>query len=148
MAAGKGSIVFGLTISGVFVSFGRDKTPSMWKMLIITRGRIMAAKLTPITPGDVLLEEFLKPMKISQNQLAKDIHVPANRISQIIHGKREITADTALRLGTYFGIEPEFWLNLQVRYNMKIAKRKVGKIIEKEVKYHFAQTNRRNLVTT
>jgi len=120
----------------------------MWKLLIITRGKIMAAKLTPITPGDVLLEEFLKPMKISQNQLAKDIHVPPNRISQIIHGKREITADTALRLGRYFGIEPEFWLNIQVRYNMKIAKRKVGKIIEKEVRYHFAQTNRRNLVTT
>ena len=68
----------------------------------------MAKKLTPITPGDILLEEFLKPMKITQNMLAKDINVPANRISQIIHGKREITADTALRLGKYLGIEPEF----------------------------------------
>ena len=105
----------------------------------------MATKLTPITPGDVLLEEFLKPMEITQNQLAKDINVPANRISQIIHGKREITADTALRLGKYFGIEPEFWLNLQVRYNMKIAKRMVGKIIEKEVKSHFAQAISHNL---
>ncbi len=104
----------------------------------------MATKLTPITPGDVLLEEFLKPMKITQNQLAKDINVPANRVSQIIHGKREITADTALRLGKYFGIEPEFWLNLQVRYNMKIAKRKVGKLIEKEVKYHFTQAHSHN----
>ncbi len=107
----------------------------------------MATKLTPITPGDVLLEEFLKPMEITQNQLAKDINVPANRVSQIIHGKREITADTALRLGKYFGIEPEFWLNLQVRYNMKIAKSKVGKIIEKEVKYHSSQTSSRNLAT-
>ena len=97
----------------------------------------MAKILSPITPGDVLLEEFLKPMEISQNQLAKDINVPANRISQIIHGKREITADTALRLGKYFGIEPEFWLNLQVRYNMKIARRKIGKKIEKEVRAHF-----------
>jgi len=105
----------------------------------------MATKLTPITPGDVLLEEFLKPMEISQNQLAKDINVPANRISQIIHDKREITADTALRLGKYFGIEPEFWLNLQVRYNMKIAKSTVGKIIEKEVKSHFTQTISHNL---
>ena len=105
----------------------------------------MATKLSPITPGDVLSEEFLKPMKITQNQLAKDINVPANRISQIIHGKREITADTALRLSKYFGIEPEFWLNLQVRYNVKIAKSKVGKIIEKEVKHHFCQTNIRNL---
>ncbi|MBU4274062.1 MAG: HigA family addiction module antidote protein [Planctomycetes bacterium] len=107
----------------------------------------MATKLTPITPGDVLLEEFLKPMKITQNQLAKDINVPANRVSQIIHGKREITADTALRLGKYFGIEPEFWLNLQVRYNMKVAKNKVGKIIDREVKKHFSQTNAPNLLT-
>ncbi len=101
----------------------------------------MVTTLTPITPGDVLLEEFIKPMGISQNKLAKDIHVPANRISQIIHGKREITADTALRLGKYFGIEPEFWLNLQVRYNMKIAKNKIGKRIEKEVKHHFYSEN-------
>ncbi len=85
----------------------------------------MRKKLSPITPGEVLLEEFLKPMGISQSQLAKDINVPANRISQLVHGKREITADTALRLGKYFGIEPEFWLNLQVRFNMKIAKSKL-----------------------
>lgn len=108
----------------------------------------MATKLTPITPGDVLLEEFLKPMEITQNQLAKDLNVPANRVSQIIHGKREITADTALRLGKYFGIEPEFWLNLQVRYNMKITKSKVGKIIDREVKNHFSQSDHNNLVTT
>jgi addiction module HigA family antidote len=106
----------------------------------------MATQLTPITPGDVLLEEFLQPMKITQNQLAKDIHVPANRISQIIHGKREITADTALRLGRYFGIEPEFWLNLQMRYNMKIAKRKVGRKIEKEVRQHVVPSSRRDHV--
>ena len=107
----------------------------------------MAKKLSPITPGDVLLEEFLRPMKITQNQLAKDINVPANRVSQIIHGKREITADTALRLGKYFGIEPEFWLNLQVRYNMKIARSKVGNEIEREVKVHFSQTEVHKLAT-
>ena len=107
----------------------------------------MAKKLSPITPGDVLLEEFLKPMEITQNQLAKDINVPANRVSQIIHGKREITADTALRLGKYFGIEPEFWLNLQVRYNMKIARSQVGKKIEKEVKTHFPKTEAHTLAT-
>ncbi|MBW1791212.1 MAG: HigA family addiction module antidote protein [Deltaproteobacteria bacterium] len=107
----------------------------------------MAKKLSPITPGDVLLEEFLRPMGITQNQLAKDINVPANRISQIIHGKREITADTALRLGKYFGIEPEFWLNLQVRYNMKIARSKVGNEIEREVKVHFSQTEVHKLAT-
>jgi addiction module HigA family antidote len=97
----------------------------------------MANKLPPITPGDILLEEFLLPMGISQNQLAKDLNVPPNRISQIIRGKREITADTALRLGKYFGIEPEFWLNLQVRFNMKLAREKTGKAIDNEVKvYH------------
>lgn len=101
----------------------------------------MADKLRPITPGDVLLEEFLLPMGISQIQLAKDLNVPANRISQIIHGKREISADTALRLGKYFGIEPEFWLNLQVRYNMKIAKEKAGKKIETEVKVYRRKPN-------
>jgi len=107
----------------------------------------MAKTLSPITPGDVLLEEFLKPMIITQSQLAKDINVPANRVSQIIHGKREITADTALRLGKYFGIEPEFWLNLQLRYNIKIARSQVGKKIEKEVKTHFSQTETHNLAT-
>lgn len=106
----------------------------------------MVKQLDPITPGDVLLEEFLKPMKITQNQLAKDISVPANRVSQIIHARREITADTALRLGKYFSIEPEFWLNLQVRYNMKVAKRKVGEKIEKEVKVHLSQIEAHNLV--
>lgn len=105
----------------------------------------MAKKLPPITPGDVLLEEFLKPNGISQNQLAKDIKVPPNRVSQIIHGKREITADTALRLGKYFGIEPEFWLNLQVRYNMKVAKKKMWSKIEKEVKVHFSYTGKQSL---
>ena len=104
----------------------------------------MAKKLSPITPGDVLLEEFLRPMNITQNQLAKDINVPANRISQVIHGKREITADTALRLGKYFGLEPEFWINLQVRFNMKIARSKVGKKIEKEVNVYFPQTEMQN----
>lgn len=101
----------------------------------------MVKKLSPITPGDVLLEEFLRPMEISQNQLAKDIKVPANRVSQIIHGKRKITSDTALRLGKYFGIEPEFWLNLQVRYNMKITRNKIGKQIEKEVKVCVPQVS-------
>ena len=101
----------------------------------------MTKKLSPITPGDILLEEFLKPMNITQNQLSKDICVPANRVSQVVHGKREITADTALRLGKYFGIEPEFWLNLQVRYNMKIARNKIGKKIENEVKVYFPPTD-------
>ena len=105
----------------------------------------MAKKLSLITPGDILLEEFLQPMGISQNQLAKDINVSPNRISQIIHGKREITADTALRLGKYFEIEPEFWLNLQVRFNMKLAKKKAGAQIDKEVKVYHSNPNSYNI---
>ncbi len=99
----------------------------------------MDKKLTPITPGEILLEEFLRPMKISQNQLARAINVPANRINQIVNGKRELTADTALRLGKFFGGEPEFWLNLQLRFNMKVAQEKHGAQIEKEVKAYKPQ---------
>lgn len=106
----------------------------------------MENKLTPITPGEILLEEFLEPLNISQTQLAKDINVPPNRISQIIHGKRDISADTALRLGKYFRIEPEFWLNLQVRYNVKIAKSKLGDKIDQEVKSHIVQPQAQNTV--
>lgn len=99
----------------------------------------MAKKLSPITPGDILLEEFLEPMGISQAKLARDIKVPPNRINQIINGKRDITTDTALRLGKYFGVEPEFWLNLQMRFNMKVVKEKAGKQIEREVKQYVPQ---------
>jgi addiction module HigA family antidote len=94
----------------------------------------MAQKLIPVTPGDILLEEFLEPMGISQAQLARDVKVPPNRINQIINGKREISTDTVLRLGKYFGIEPEFWLNLQMRYNMKLVREKTGRKIDREVK--------------
>jgi addiction module HigA family antidote len=81
-------------------------------------------------------------MEISQNQLAKAINVPANRINQIVNGKCELTADTALRLGKFFGVEPEFWLNLQLRFNMKMAQEKHGAQIEKEVKaYTSKKTN-------
>jgi len=96
----------------------------------------MTERLKPITPGDILSEEFMKPLNISQSRLAQNINVPPNRISQIIHGKREITADTALRLGRFFNIEPEFWINLQVRYNMKQARYKFGSAIEKEIKVY------------
>jgi len=104
----------------------------------------MMKKLRPISPGEILLEEFLKPMDVSQSQLARDINVPANRVSQIINDKRDITADTALRLGIFFGIEPEFWLNLQVRYNMKLAKERLGRQIENEVRV-FQMGNRSGL---
>lgn len=82
----------------------------------------MTKKLDPISPGEILLEEFLKPMGISQNRLASDIDVPVSRIAGIVSGKRAITSDTALRLGEYFGTEPELWTNLQSGYEMRIAR--------------------------
>ncbi len=90
-------------------------------------------KLPPIHPGEILQEEFLKPMQISQYRLAKDISVPPRRINEIVHGKRSITADTALRLGKYFGISPQFWLNLQTRYDLEIAEDLLRNRLDKEV---------------
>ena len=83
----------------------------------------MKENLDPIHPGEILLEDFIKPLEISINKLARDIHVPPGRISNIVNGKRSITADTALRLGTYFGVSPELWLNLQTDYDLRIARR-------------------------
>ena len=84
----------------------------------------MAAKLLePIAPGEVLYEEFMKPLGVSINALAREIAVPPNRISDIVNGKRSITADTALRLGKYFGVSPEVWLGLQADYDLRIGKR-------------------------
>ena len=94
----------------------------------------MKKKLDPIHPGEILLEEFLKPMGISQYRLAKDISVPARRINEIVHGKRAISADTALRLSRYFGMSERFWLNLQTQYDIEVQKDKIGKQFEAEVK--------------
>jgi addiction module HigA family antidote len=91
-------------------------------------------RLAPIHPGEVLDEEFLKPLGISQYRLAKGLHVPARRINEIVLGKRAISADTALRLGRYFGMEPQFWLNLQSRYDLDVAKDELGKRLEREVR--------------
>lgn len=82
----------------------------------------MDAKLDPIAPGEILLEEFLTPMGVSQNRLAGDIDVPASRIAGIVRGTRAITADTALRLGEYFGTTPEMWLALQAEYEVRVAR--------------------------
>lgn len=90
-------------------------------------------KMNPIHPGEILLEEFLEPMKISQYRLAKDISVPARRINEIVHGKRAITANTALRLAKYFGTSPQFWLNLQSHYDLEIEQDKLGNDLQKEV---------------
>jgi addiction module HigA family antidote len=87
----------------------------------------------PIHPGEILLEDFLKPMNISQYAVAKSINVPPRRINEIIQGKRSITADTALRLGRFFGMEAEFWLNLQSRYNLEVAKEALADRLNQEV---------------
>ena len=87
----------------------------------------------PIHPGEILLEDFLKPMQISQYRLAQSIGVPPRRINEIVHGKRGVTADTALRLGRFFGMEAQFWMNLQTNYDLTVTAREMGPKIAKEV---------------
>ena len=94
----------------------------------------MSRKLEPIHPGEILLEEFLNPMEISQYRLAKDINVPPRRINEIILAKRAITTDTALRLSLYFGLSEKFWLNLQIKYNLEITKDKLKDKLKREIK--------------
>ncbi len=89
--------------------------------------------LDPITPGEILREDFMEPLGMSINQLSRDLDVPPNRISEIVNGKRAITADTALRLQRYFGIEAQFWLNLQSEYDLRIVGRKIWNDLEKRI---------------
>jgi addiction module HigA family antidote len=91
-------------------------------------------RLDPIHPGEILLEDFLKPLGISINRLARDLDVPPNRISGIVNGTRAITADTALRLGAYFGVSPETWLGLQVDYELRVTRRQSGEAITQRVR--------------
>jgi len=94
----------------------------------------MAKKiLDPIHPGEILMEEFLKPMGISQYRLAKDINVPARRINEIVQGKRSVTPDTALRLSRFFGLSERFWINLQARYDLEIEKDRLKNRLDEEV---------------
>ncbi len=90
-------------------------------------------KMDPLHPGEIMMEEFLKPMNLSQNRLALDIRVPARRINEIVHGKRRITADTALRLAKYFKMSPQFWLGLQMDYDLDVAEDHLADRIENEV---------------
>ena len=99
----------------------------------------MDKKLNPIHPGEILMEEFLKPIGVSQYRLAKDISVPPRRINEIVHGKRSVTADTALRFGRFFGMSPQFWLNLQTRYDLEVTEDSLGNRLEKEV--HRLESN-------
>ena len=89
--------------------------------------------MSPVHPGEILLEEFLKPMDISQYRLAKDINVPARRINEIVHGKRAITANTALRLGKYFNMSPQFWINLQSHFDLEVEIGNISDELESEV---------------
>lgn len=97
-------------------------------------------KLELITPGQILWEEFMEPLGVSQNQLARDLDITAARINDIIHGKRGITADTALRLSKYFGTTPEFWLSLQADYDLRKTKRTDWPLIEPRVRLYSAQS--------
>ncbi len=94
----------------------------------------MAKKLVPIHPGEILQEEFMKPLGVSQNKLARDIDVPAKRVNYIVNGRNGITADTALRLSKYFGTTPEFWMNLQSHYELECAIRETWPKIEKKIR--------------
>lgn len=94
----------------------------------------MTDKLAPVHPGEVLLEEFIKPMELSQNRLAIDIGVDTRRINEIVLGKRAITADTALRLSRFFGNSPQFWMGLQSQYDLDVAQDQLGKRLDREVR--------------
>jgi len=94
----------------------------------------MTSKLSPIHPGEVLLDEFINPMNLSQNRLAIDIGVDGRRINEIVLGKRAITADTALRLARFFGNSPQFWVGLQTQYDLDIAEDQLGKRLDREVR--------------
>ena len=103
-----------------------------------------ARKLAPIHPGEILLEEFLKPMGLSQYRLAKDLSVPSRRINEIVLGKRAISPDTALRLSRFFGLSERFWLNLQARYDLEMEKDLLADRLEREVRvYEAAQQKAR-----
>jgi len=95
-----------------------------------------AEKIKPVHPGEILLEEFLKPMNLSQNRLALDMGVPPRRINEIVLGKRSITADTALRLGRYFKMSPQFWLGLQMDFDLDVEEDRIAKRLDREVRVY------------
>jgi len=101
---------------------------------MIVGDKIIPKTLDPILPGEILWKVFMQPLGISQNKLARDIDVPVTRIGDIVHGRRGISADSALRLGLYFGTTPEFWLNLQTRYDLKISRRDLLPTIAKNIR--------------
>jgi addiction module HigA family antidote len=112
----------------IWATAGRTPGQKMWRSSTIAREEPVTENtvMPPVHPGEILLEEFLQPLSVSQYQLAKAIDVPARRINEIVHGQRRITADTALRLSRYFGTSERFWLNLQSRYDLETEKDRLG----------------------
>jgi antitoxin HigA-1 len=145
-AIGKGNIASASMTRGVSVFAGQRGMPLMWKSWITIKDEheeviVMKSKvLAPVHPGEILMEEFLKPLNLSQYKLAKDINVPARRINEIVHGKRSVSADTALRLSRYFNLSERFWLNLQARYDLEVEKDKFKGRMESEVKVFELQS--------
>ena len=134
MEVEKGNTVFELMGNGVFVLYGVKTEHITWRLWITTEDKMMKKLLDEIHPGEILLEDFMRPMSITARQLAADIDVSPSRISEIVNGSRPITADTALRLGLFFSMEPRFWLNLQSEYDMRIAKRTLQNEIETRIR--------------
>lgn len=130
MATGKDSTVFVLMSNGASALYVNKGMPMMLRSwIIIDEAKAGMARLPNIHPGEILLEEFLKPMGISQNKIARDIGVPSRRINEIVHGKRTITADTALRLAKYFGMSESFWMGLQADFDLEEVRRELGRSI-------------------
>ena len=110
------------------------ETPTTSRSATTTRTKRVARRAhPPIHPGEILEEEFLKPLGVSQYRIAKDISVPPRRINEIVHGLRGISADTALRLARYFGTSEEFWMNLQARYDLEVERERLRGRLKKEV---------------
>ena len=123
-------------INGVFVSSGQKAMLQMLKSQIITsKGEFVKMnKIAPVHPGEILMSEFLEPFKLSQNKLAHDIGVSPRRINEIVHGKRAVTANTALRLARYFRMSPQFWLGLQMDYELDLQQDELADKLDQEVK--------------
>ncbi len=124
------------TINGGSASAGQTALPTMWRSPITIEGEFIMTKrdLPPVHPGEILLEDFLKPMEITRYRLAKSIGVPQRRIDEICSGNRAITADTALRLARFFGTDAQSWMNFQAEYDLETAKITLVERIEREVK--------------
>lgn len=133
-----GQFVFASMIDGGFVFTGVRGMSTMWRLRIIMDNERVEMdsenRLAPVHPGEVLIEEFLKPFGLSQNRVARAIGVPPRRINEIVLGKRGISADTALRLGRYFGTSAQFWLGLQNDYDLDVARDDLGGRLEREVR--------------